>query len=97
MPEVATLEKVEVLKGGSALLFGNVTPGGIVNLVTKKPLFKNGREISVNGKLCKDLPRMQAGWEETHDVKKKHKGFKPVDKKEKKEMKKEMKKEEKKS
>ncbi len=31
---------------------------------------------------------MQAGWEETHDVKKKHKGFKPVDKKEKKEMKK---------
>jgi hypothetical protein len=49
---------------------------------------KNGREISVNGKLCKDLPRMQAGWEETHDVKKKHKGFKPVDKKEMKEMKK---------
>jgi iron complex outermembrane receptor protein len=46
MPEVATLEKVEVLKGGSALLFGNVTPGGIVNLVTKKPLFKNGGEIS---------------------------------------------------
>jgi iron complex outermembrane receptor protein len=46
MPEVATLEKVEVLKGNSALLFGNVTPGGIVNLVTKKPLFKRGGEIS---------------------------------------------------
>jgi len=46
MPEVATLEKVEVLKGNSALLFGNVTPGGIVNLVTKKPLFKNGGELS---------------------------------------------------
>jgi iron complex outermembrane receptor protein len=46
MPEVATLEKVEVLKGGSALLFGNVTPGGIINLVTKKPIFKNGGEIS---------------------------------------------------
>jgi iron complex outermembrane receptor protein len=46
MPEMATLEKVEILKGGSALLFGNVTPGGIVNLVTKKPLFKNGGEIS---------------------------------------------------
>lgn len=45
MPEVATLEKVEVLKGNSALLFGNVTPGGIVNLVTKKPIFKNGGEI----------------------------------------------------
>ena len=37
---------------------------------------KNGREISVNGKLCTDLPRMQGGWEETHDVKKKHKGSK---------------------
>jgi iron complex outermembrane receptor protein len=46
MPEVATLEKVEVLKGGSSLLFGNITPGGIVNLVTKKPIFKNGGEIS---------------------------------------------------
>jgi iron complex outermembrane receptor protein len=46
MPEVATLEKVEVLKGNSALLFGNVAPGGIVNLVTKKPIFKNGGEIS---------------------------------------------------
>ncbi len=46
MPEVATLEKVEVLKGGAALLFGNVAPGGIVNLVTKKPHFKNGGEIS---------------------------------------------------
>ena len=46
MPEVATLEKVEVLKGNSALLFGNVTPGGIVNLVTKKPIFKSGGEIS---------------------------------------------------
>lgn len=45
MPEVATLDKVEILKGGSALLFGNVTPGGIVNMVTKKPLFKNGGEI----------------------------------------------------
>jgi len=46
MPEVATLEKIEVLKGGSALLFGNVAPGGIANLVTKKPLFKKGGEIS---------------------------------------------------
>jgi iron complex outermembrane receptor protein len=47
MPEVATLEKVEVLKGGSALLFGNVTPGGILNMVTKIPQFKKGGEISL--------------------------------------------------
>ena len=47
MPEVATLEKVEVLKGGAALLFGNVTPGGILNLVTKVPQFKKGGEIAI--------------------------------------------------
>ncbi len=46
MPEVATLEKVEVLKGSAALLFGNVTPGGIVNMVTKTPSFTKGGEIN---------------------------------------------------
>ena len=45
IPEVATLEKIEILKGGSALLFGNVTPGGILNMVTKIPQFKKGGEI----------------------------------------------------
>jgi len=47
IPEVSGLEKVEFLKGGSALLFGNVAPGGIVNLVTKTPSFKSGGEISM--------------------------------------------------
>ena len=47
MPEVAALEKIEVLKGGSALLFGNVTPGGILNMVTKIPQFKKGGEIAL--------------------------------------------------
>ncbi len=31
MPEVASLHQVEALKGSSALLFGNVAPGGIIN------------------------------------------------------------------
>jgi iron complex outermembrane receptor protein len=47
IPEVSGLEKVEFLKGGSALLFGNVAPGGILNLVTKIPSFKSGGEISM--------------------------------------------------
>jgi iron complex outermembrane receptor protein len=47
MPEVASLEKVEVLKGSSALLFGNVAPGGILNMVTKSPSFKKGGEIAM--------------------------------------------------
>lgn len=45
IPEVSSLERVEFLKGGSALLFGNVTPGGILNLVTKAPKFTQGGEI----------------------------------------------------
>jgi len=47
IPDVSGLEKVEFLKGGSALLFGNVAPGGILNLVTKTPQFKSGGEISM--------------------------------------------------
>lgn len=47
IPEVSGLERVEFLKGGSALLFGNVAPGGILNLVTKTPKFTKGGEISM--------------------------------------------------
>lgn len=47
IPEVSSLEKVEFLKGGSALLYGNVAPGGIINLVTKTPKFTQGGEISM--------------------------------------------------
>ncbi len=47
IPEVSSLEKVEVLKGSAALLYGNVAPGGILNMVTKSPSFKTGGEISM--------------------------------------------------
>jgi iron complex outermembrane receptor protein len=47
MPETSSLEKVEVMKGSSAILFGNVAAGGILNLVTKKPKFENGGEVSM--------------------------------------------------
>ncbi|WP_251827742.1 TonB-dependent siderophore receptor [Methylovulum psychrotolerans] len=33
----ANLERIEVLKGPAAVLFGRIEPGGLVNLVTKKP------------------------------------------------------------
>lgn len=45
IPDVASLERVEFLKGGSALLFGNVAPGGILNLVTKTPKFTEGSQL----------------------------------------------------
>jgi iron complex outermembrane receptor protein len=47
IPEVSSLEKVEFLKGSAALLYGNVTPGGILNMVTKTPKFTRGGEISM--------------------------------------------------
>lgn len=47
MPEVSSLEKMEVLKGGTAILYGNVAAGGVLNLVTKKPKFEKGGEISM--------------------------------------------------
>jgi iron complex outermembrane receptor protein len=37
-PETANVERIDVLKGPAAMLYGRVEPGGIVNIVTKKPL-----------------------------------------------------------
>lgn len=47
MPETSSLEKVEVLRGSAAVLFGNVAPGGIVNLVTKQPRFTFGGDVGI--------------------------------------------------
>lgn len=47
--ETANLERIEVLKGPSSILYGSLSPGGIINLVTKQPLeepFYNG-ELSI--------------------------------------------------
>jgi len=45
--EASTLESVEILKGSAALLYGAVTGGAVVNLVTKKPKFELGGEIAM--------------------------------------------------
>jgi len=45
-PDASTLESIEVLKGSSALLYGNVSGGVIINLVTKKPRFDWGGQVS---------------------------------------------------
>jgi len=49
IPEVANLEQVEVLKGPASILYGQIEPGGIINLVSKKPLpeFFNEIELQV--------------------------------------------------
>jgi iron complex outermembrane receptor protein len=41
------LERVEVLKGPSAVLFGAVAPGGLINLVTKRPQEEAAGEVGI--------------------------------------------------
>jgi len=45
--ELSGIEKAEILKGNSALLFGNVDAGGVMNLVTKKPKFDFGGNVAM--------------------------------------------------
>lgn len=47
MPEMSSLERVEVLKGSAAILYGNVAPGAILNMVTKQPKFNFGGEVNL--------------------------------------------------
>jgi len=47
-PDASTIERVEVLKGPSSGLFGRADPGGIVNLVTKRPQRERFTRISAS-------------------------------------------------
>ncbi|MGF1775322.1 TonB-dependent siderophore receptor [Vibrio nomapromontoriensis] len=40
MLPIETLERVEILKGPSSLLYGQTTPGGLINMVSKKPTYE---------------------------------------------------------
>lgn len=44
---LVNIERVEVIKGPTATLYGNCDPGGTINMVTKKPLDKNEAEIDL--------------------------------------------------
>ncbi|WP_139684253.1 TonB-dependent siderophore receptor [Vibrio tasmaniensis] len=43
---VELLERVEVLKGPAGLLYGKSAPGGLVNMVTKKPTYETQVNVS---------------------------------------------------
>ncbi|WP_460614362.1 TonB-dependent siderophore receptor [Hymenobacter seoulensis] len=47
MPEASSLERMEVLKGSAAILYGNVAAGGVLNLITKKPQFERGGSLGL--------------------------------------------------
>jgi iron complex outermembrane recepter protein len=46
-PEVANLEQIEILKGPASILYGQVEPGGIVNLVSKQPLAEPNYDLQL--------------------------------------------------
>lgn len=45
-PLLVNIERVEVLKGPASAMFGNSSPGGTMNRVTKKPLRENRKSIN---------------------------------------------------
>lgn len=42
------VESYEVIKGPSSSMFGNMSPGGVVNLITKKPLATKKQQVSLS-------------------------------------------------
>ncbi len=46
-PEVYSLERVEVLRGPSSVLYGQGASGGIINAVSKRPNFQDGGEVGL--------------------------------------------------
>ncbi|MBS7254196.1 TonB-dependent siderophore receptor [Flavobacterium branchiicola] len=47
-PLTSNIERVEVIKGPSSATFSSVDPGGSINMVTKKPLATNRKEVSLS-------------------------------------------------
>ncbi|MEM9209122.1 MAG: TonB-dependent siderophore receptor, partial [Pseudomonadota bacterium] len=43
--DIVGIESVEVLRGPRSALFGRGEPGGTVNLITKRPQFRNGGDV----------------------------------------------------
>ncbi len=44
----ANIQRVEVVKGPAALLYGNVQPGGVVNVLTKRPTNRNTLRVNAS-------------------------------------------------
>ncbi len=45
----ANVERIEVLKGPVGVVFGSVDPAGVINVVTKKPRFRTGGNLTASG------------------------------------------------
>ncbi len=42
-----TLDRIEVVKGPAAILYGITEPGGLINMITKKPKFEQAGELNL--------------------------------------------------
>ena len=47
LEELANVQRIEVLSGPASVLFGTVEPGGVINLVTKRPLSEFFGEVGL--------------------------------------------------
>lgn len=60
-PTIGT-DHVELVKGAASLLYGQATPGGFVNIITKKPQEQASTEIETRGTLnASDASRVRGG------------------------------------
>ncbi len=48
-PDIYTLEQVEILKGPASVLYGKGSPGGLVNVVSKRPQLEASHEVVIEG------------------------------------------------
>ncbi|SEG36111.1 TonB-dependent siderophore receptor [Bosea lathyri] len=47
-PDLYLMDRIDVLKGPSSVLFGQATPGGALNLVSKRPTAEKLREVTAS-------------------------------------------------
>lgn len=47
-PTTANVERVEILKGPASVLYGQLEPGGLVNIITKKPQAKASMNFDIS-------------------------------------------------
>ncbi|MQR00633.1 TonB-dependent siderophore receptor [Glaciimonas soli] len=44
---IYTTERVEVLKGPSSIMYGTMDPGGVINMITKKPQLSDFKQVAL--------------------------------------------------
>ena len=48
LPEISTIEKIEVIKGPPSVLYGAFRPGGVINVIRKKPSFTPHKSMKLS-------------------------------------------------